>query len=105
MKTLETLVDYYLQENTLRSRGTRPAQHVYQISNSAQTAIHNIVRSLGRALDKNRLTFSVFLDMEGEFDDTPFETSKALRPLESEKHTLKMVRRHTRKIARKSSHK
>lgn len=77
LKMLVKWVDYYLKEDTLRSKEISPAQHVYQVGKLFKTTLHDFIRGLERALDTDRSTLSVSLHMR---DNTPTERmSRAVR--------------------------
>ena len=54
-------------------------QHAFQTGKSTESALHQLVGRIERALDSNQYSLGVFFDIEGAFDNTPIKSvSKAL---------------------------
>jgi hypothetical protein len=51
-------------------------QHVYQISRSAETALHYVVTRIKNAVEHKEIALGAFLDIEGAFDRTSFDIIK-----------------------------
>ena len=66
-KTIERLVDKFLREEMLVVQPLHPNQHAYQAGKSVETALHQFVVQIDKALHQ-QFTFGVFLDREGAFD-------------------------------------
>ena len=64
-----------------------PRQHAYQAGKSTESALHQLVERVGRALEAKQYSLSVFFDIEGAFDHTSstavrkaLEERKVVRP-------------------------
>jgi len=73
LKTLERLIDRYIKEGLLQVRPLHPNQYAYQQGKSTETALHHLVRRVEGALFHKQETLEAFLDVEGAFDNSPFE--------------------------------
>jgi hypothetical protein len=71
---MEMLVDIYLRHGALALRPLHPNQHVYQTGKSVETAIHQFVVRVEKALDQQEIALGVYLDIEGAFNYTSFDT-------------------------------
>jgi hypothetical protein len=67
LKTLERLVDRFLRDEILASRPLHPNQHAYQAGKSVETALHQLVVRIEKALDQQEIALGAFLDIEGGF--------------------------------------
>jgi hypothetical protein len=67
LKTMERLVEI------LALRPLHPNQHAYQAGKSVETALHQLVVRVEKALDQQEIALGVFLDIEGAFS-TPLMT-------------------------------
>jgi len=76
---MEKLVDRYLRSGPLVNLPIHPRQHAFQPGKSTESALHQLVGTIGRALDSNEYSLGVFFDIEGAFHNTPMKSvSKAL---------------------------
>ena len=73
LKTLERLVDRYLRDGIMVASPLHRKQHAYQTGKSTETALHNVVLRIERALENKDLALGAFIDIEGAFDQTSFE--------------------------------
>lgn len=73
LKTMERLVDQYIKETALVNRPISSNQHAYQPGKSVESALHQLVREVEGAMDRGGMIMCVFLDIEGAFDNTPFD--------------------------------
>jgi hypothetical protein len=62
---LERLVDRYLRDEALATAPLRSNQHAYQTGKSVETALHQLVVRVEKALDQQEITLGAFLDIEG----------------------------------------
>ena len=51
-----------------------PNQHAYQARKSVETALHQLVVQVEKALDQQEIALGVFLDIEGAFDNTSYDS-------------------------------
>lgn len=74
LKTMERLVDRFVRDSALLTYPLHSNQHAYQSGKSVDTALHELVSRIERAMDSKLYTLGVFLDIEGAFDNTTFES-------------------------------
>jgi hypothetical protein len=74
LKTLERLVDRFLRDEILVSKPLHPNQHAYQAAKSVEMALHQLVVRVEKALDQQEVALAVFLDTEGAFNNTSYDT-------------------------------
>ena len=74
LKTLERLVDRYIRDGALVHYPLHPNQHAYQAGKSVETALHSLVSKIEESLDSKQLALGTFLDIEGAFDNTNFDS-------------------------------
>jgi len=70
LKTMERLVDRYLRDEEPVLVSLHSNQNVYQAGKSVETALHQLVVRVEKALDQQETTLDVFLDKEGAFNNT-----------------------------------
>lgn len=73
LKTLERLVGSYLRKRVLSGTPLHRNQHAYQPGKSCDTALHQLVGRIEESLANKEIALCAFLDIEGAFDNTPFE--------------------------------
>jgi hypothetical protein len=74
LKTMKRLVDRYLRDETLALLPLHPNQHAYQAGKSVETALHQLVVWVEKALDQQEIALGVFLDIEEAFDNTSYDS-------------------------------
>jgi hypothetical protein len=74
LKTSERLVDRYIGCTSLIEKPIHANQHAYQKGKSVNTAIHKVVHTIESAFDSGEFTLGVFLDIEGAFDRTNYNS-------------------------------
>ncbi|XP_063975107.1 uncharacterized protein LOC135161459 [Diachasmimorpha longicaudata] len=74
LKTLERLVDRQIKEGALRFNQICSSQHAYQAGRSTETALHHLVGTIENAKERGVDTLGVFIDIEGAFNNTSFDT-------------------------------
>jgi hypothetical protein len=74
LKTIERLVDIYLRDEVLALVPLHPNQHAYQAGKSVEMALHQLVVRVEKALDQQESALGVFLDIEGAFNNTCYDT-------------------------------
>jgi hypothetical protein len=73
---MEKLVVRYIRDSVLKIHPLHQNQHAYQIQKSIETAIHNVVARIENATEHKDIALGAFLDIEGVFDRTSFNTIK-----------------------------
>jgi len=71
---MDRLVDRYLRDEILAFQPLHPNQHAYQAGKSVETALHQLVVWVEKALDQQETAVGVFLDIEGAFDNTSYDS-------------------------------
>jgi hypothetical protein len=61
LKTLKRLVDRFLRDEILASRPLHPYQQAYQAGKSVETALHQLVVRVEKALDQREVRWVAFL--------------------------------------------
>lgn len=51
-------------------------QHAYQKGKSVETALHQLVVKIEKALDNKMFALGIFMDIEGAFDNTSYNSIK-----------------------------
>jgi hypothetical protein len=70
---MERLVDRYLKD-ALAIVPLHPNQHAYQAGKSVETALHQLIVWGEKALDQQERALGAFLDIEGAFNNTCYDT-------------------------------
>jgi hypothetical protein len=73
-KTMERLVGRYLRDEALALVPLHPNQHAYQAGKSVETALHQLVVQVEKAFDQQEIALSAFLDIEGAFNNTCYDS-------------------------------
>jgi len=55
LKTVERLVDRFLRDEILDLRPLQPNQHAYQAGKSVETALHQLMVQVEKALDQQEI--------------------------------------------------
>lgn len=76
MKTLEKLIDRHIRDEVLRDTPLHRNQHAYQSGKSCELAIHELTNRIENALNSKEIALGAFLDIEGAFDNTSFDSIK-----------------------------
>jgi hypothetical protein len=71
---MERLVDRYLRDEALAQVPLHPNQIAYQAGKSVETALLQLVVQDEKALDRQETALGDFLDIEGAFNDTCYDT-------------------------------
>ena len=74
LKTMERLVDRFLRDEVLVYKPLHPNQYAYQTVKSVDTALHQLVVRVEKALDQREIAAGVFLDIEGAFNSTSYDS-------------------------------
>jgi hypothetical protein len=71
---MDRLVDRYLRDQALAIVPLHYNQHAYQAGKSVETALHQLVVRVEMALDGQEIALGAFLDIEGAFNNTCYDT-------------------------------
>lgn len=74
LKGLERLCDREIRDTVLVLHPLHPNQHAYIPGRSTESALHCVVNRIQKSLDTKMSTLGVFIDIEGAFDKTTFES-------------------------------
>jgi len=74
LKTMERLVDRFLRDENLVIQPIHPNQNAYQAGKSVEMALHQLVVQAEKALDQQEIALGIFLDIEGAFDNTSYDS-------------------------------
>ena len=72
--TMEKLLESYLKEEALNQVPLHSKQHACQNGKSAETALHQLVVQVEKALDKQETALGIFSDIEAAFNNTFYDT-------------------------------
>ena len=78
IKTVERLIDRYIRDGTLVRSPLNKNQHAYLAGKSTDTALHNLVSKIERALVNKEYALGIFLDIEGAFNNAPPSSIKSV---------------------------
>jgi ribonuclease HI len=90
LKTMEKLVDRHVRDTVLHRVPVHQHQHAYQPGKSTETALHALVSRAERAINRGQYALGAFFDIEGAFDNAPFEAME--RSLRSRRTPEAVVR-------------
>ena len=80
LKGLEKVVDRYLRDGPLLDLPIHPRQHAFQAGKSTESALHQLVNRIEKALSAGQYALGVFFGIQGAFDNTPLvSVNRALR--------------------------
>jgi len=71
---MERLVDGLLRDEILTFMPLHPNQHAYQAWKLLETALHRPVVRVQNALEQQKRALGVFLDIEGAFTHTSYDS-------------------------------
>ena len=74
LKTMDRLVDRILRDKILASMPLHPHEHACQDEKSVETTLHQLVVRMEKALDQHETALCVFLDTEGTFNNTSYDS-------------------------------
>jgi hypothetical protein len=77
LKTIVRLVDRFLRDDILAFMPLHPNQHAYQAGKSVDTALHQLVVRVEKETDQQEKALDVFLDIEGAFNNTSYDSIRA----------------------------
>jgi ribonuclease HI len=70
LKAMEKIVDNHIRNNILTVKPLHFSQHAYLEGRSTETALYQFVSQISQTLENKEVCMSLFLDMEGAFDNT-----------------------------------
>jgi hypothetical protein len=76
LKTTEKLVEGHIKDSALKKYSLHRNQCAYQIGKFTETALHNVVTRIENAIEYKDIALGAYLEMEGAFDRTSFDTMK-----------------------------
>lgn len=71
LKMMEKVIDQYIRNELDIKVHLHVNQHAYQKGKSTETALHNLVKKIERAIETKGIALCSFIDIEGAFDNTP----------------------------------
>lgn len=74
LKSMEKVLGLYIRLNCLAARPLNPRQFAYQPGKSTETALHHLVKKIEKSIEKGETAMSIFIDIEGAFDNTAFDS-------------------------------
>jgi len=88
LKTMERLVDRFLRDEILTLQPLHPNQHSKQAGKSVEMALHQLVVRVEKALDQQERALGNFLDIEGAFNNTSYDSMCAALAKHGVDHTI-----------------
>jgi hypothetical protein len=88
LKAMERLVDRFLRDEILAFKLLHPNQHAYQTGKFVDTTLHQLVVQVEKALDQTEIALGVFLDTEGAFNSTSYDSICAALVRHGVDHTI-----------------
>ena len=88
LKTMERLVDRFVKDEILALQPLHPNQHAYQAGKSVEMALHQLVEWVEKALDQQEIALGVFLDIDGVFNNTSYDSMCAALARHGVDHTI-----------------
>ena len=74
LKTMERSADRYRRDEALALVPLHPNKHAYWVGKSVEMALHQLVLKVEKALDHQETALGVFVDTEGTFNNTCYDT-------------------------------
>ena len=71
---MERLLGSFLRDEILALKPLHPNQHSYPAGNSVERALHQFMFRVEKTLDQQKLILGVFLDIEGAFNNTSYDS-------------------------------
>jgi hypothetical protein len=78
----------FLRDEILATQPLHPNQYAYQAGKSVETALHQLMVRLEKTLDQQEMALGVFLDIEGAFNNTSYDTMCAALAKHSVGYTI-----------------
>ena len=67
-------MDRFLRDEILALKPLHPNQQAYQAGKSVETALYQLVVQVEKGLDQQEIALGVFLDIEGAFNNTSYDS-------------------------------
>jgi Reverse transcriptase (RNA-dependent DNA polymerase) len=77
LKTMEKLIDLHIRTKHLIRQPLHSKQFAYQAGKSTISALHHLVRKIENAIKYKEVALAAFIDVEGAFDNTGFDSIRA----------------------------
>ena len=74
LKSLERLIERYICKRVLLDTPLHRNHHAYQSLKTCKTALHSLVSRLEDSMEWKEIALGAFLDIEGAFDNTFYES-------------------------------
>lgn len=85
LKALEkVMVDRHIRDGALIEKPLNAHQHAYQPGKSCETALHDLVLRVKKALYHKNIALAAFIDIQGAFDNASFNAIE----LATERHGI-----------------
>jgi hypothetical protein len=88
LKTIERLVDRFIRDEMAVCSPLHPNQHAYQDGKSTETTLHHLVVRVEKVLDQKETALGVFLDIEGAFNNTSYDSISVALARHGVSHTI-----------------
>lgn len=88
LKTMDRLVDRFLRDEILALKPLHPNQHSKQAGKSVEMALHQLMVRVEKALDQQERALGIFLDIEGAFNNTSYDSMCAALAKHGVDHTI-----------------
>jgi hypothetical protein len=74
LKTMQRLVDRFLRDEIPVLKPLHPNQHAHQVGKSVEMALHQLMVWDEKTLDRQEIALGIFLDIEGVFNNTSYDS-------------------------------
>ena len=81
-------MDRFVRDEILALQPLHPNQHAYQAGKSVETALHQLMVWLEKVLGQQEIALGVFLDIEGVFNNTSYDSMYAALARHAVDHTI-----------------
>jgi hypothetical protein len=88
LKTMEKLLDRFIRDEMAGFSPLHPNQHAYQAGKSTETALRQLLVRAEKVLDQKETALVVFLDIEGAFITTSYDSISAALARHGVSHTI-----------------
>jgi len=81
-------VDRFLRDEVLAFKPLHPYIHAYQAGKSVETALYQLVVRIEKALDEQEVALVIFLDIEGAFNYSSYDSMCLALARQGVNHTI-----------------
>ena len=74
LKTMEKMLDRHIRDDVLVRSPLHQSQYAYRAGMSTETALHHLIQRVEKTLEHKEVALGAFLDIEGAFDNTSFNS-------------------------------